>query len=326
MLKAIRNPALYHGHGKTKNFFEGWYFKIVTADGQRRYAVIPGIFLHPDPTESHCFVQVLDGVSGGSEYFRYPIEQFHAAMETFEVTVGESFFSADHIRLNFKNDTLTMQGELHFSGLTPWINTLLSPGVMGWYSYIPFMECYHGIVSLDHSIAGTLTINGEAVDFTGGRGYIEKDWGKSFPRGYIWMQTNHFEQPGTCLTASVAMIPWLGTEFRGFLVGLWHGGQLYRFTTYTGAKTRHVQLSDTHVQWYLSGKIAGQRYQLELNAARAKGGLLHAPYRTAMIQRIVESLTASVEVCLRRDNEVIFSGTGRYAGLEVAGELDKVLG
>ena len=35
------------------------------------------------------------------------------------------------------------------------------------------------------------------------RGYIEKDWGKAFPHSWLWLQTNHFTQPGTSLSASV---------------------------------------------------------------------------------------------------------------------------
>ena len=23
---------------------------------------------------------------------------------------------------------------------------------MGWYAWVPFMECYHGVLSLDHTI------------------------------------------------------------------------------------------------------------------------------------------------------------------------------
>lgn len=81
-------------------------------------------------------------------------------------------------------------------------------------------------------------VNDQQIDFSGGCGYIEKDWGAAFPEGYVWMQTNHFERSNACLTASIAMIPWLGSAFRGFLVGLWLDGELIRFTTYTGAKNR----------------------------------------------------------------------------------------
>ena len=53
---------------------------------------------------------------------------------------------------------------------------------MGWYAWMPFMECYHGLVSLDHGIEGVLSAESDTVDMTGGRGYTEKDWGAAFRR------------------------------------------------------------------------------------------------------------------------------------------------
>ena len=32
--------------------------------------------------------------------------------------------------------------------------TIFSPGIMGWYSFVPFMECKHGIVSINHDLTG----------------------------------------------------------------------------------------------------------------------------------------------------------------------------
>lgn len=45
---------------------------------------------------------------------------------------------------------------------------------MGPFAFVPFMECYHGIVSMDHIIQGELEIDGATVDFSNGRGYMEK--------------------------------------------------------------------------------------------------------------------------------------------------------
>lgn len=225
-----------------------------------------------------------------------------------------------------------MQGHLAFDQTVAWPVGLTSPGIMGPYAFAPFMECYHGVVSLDHEIQGRLIVDGSRVDFDHGRGYSEKDWGKSFPRAWIWLQTNHFEQPGVCLTGSVATIPWLGSAFRGFIVGLWHGGVLYRFATYNGASISRLQLTDTHVIWHLVGRPLGLRggpYRLEIKAVRSEGGLLHVPYDSGMVQRVAESLTAQVQVRLLapRDDgeEVIFAGTGRHAGLEINGELGEIL-
>ena len=158
-------------------------------------------------------------------------------------------------------------------------------------------------------------MDGELVDFTGGRGYIEKDWGQSFPEAYIWFQTNHFDSPATCLTASVAIIPSFGTTFPGFIVGLWLGGRLYRFATYTGTKLEKLTVSDAEVFWVLSDGT----YRLEMRAQRAAGGLLKGPGKLDMGKRVDETLQASVDVRLtnKRSGAVIFESTGHHAGLEV---------
>jgi len=123
---------------------------------------------------------------------------------------------------------------------------------MGPYTFAPFMECNHGIVSMDHGISGSLVINGEEIDFTGGRGYIEKDWGHSFPSAYIWMQSNHFAANGISFKASVARIPWLTGNFTGFISGLMIDGRLYPFHRVRRIKDRQPSGNPTesgnHIQ------------------------------------------------------------------------------
>jgi hypothetical protein len=320
-LRSILNPDAYHGHGKKPPFFEGWYFKLVDASEQARYAVIPGVFLSEDPDEHHAFVQVLDGRTGQVTYHRYRPEEFWAAEGTFDLRIGPNRFTSQHLALDIRSPELTISGELQFRSPTPWPVTLSSPGIMGWYAWVPRMECYHGVVSLDHEIDGEMSVNGETVDFGGGRGYIEKDWGKSFPSAWIWFQTNHFEQPGTSVTGSIAIIPWVRRSFPGFIVGLWHGGALYRFATYTGARIERLDIDDDQVNWVLRDR----RYRLEMRAIPSAGGLLHAPTPVNMGRRIAETLSAEVEFTLYKlDGDApqpLFRGTGRHAGLEAVGDL-----
>jgi hypothetical protein len=183
------------------------------------------------------------------------------------------------------------------------------------------MECYHGIVSLDHEIQGELVINGRQVGFSGGRGYTEKDWGKSFPAAWVWLQTNHFDEPGTSLTASVAIIPWLRRSFPGFIIGFWYRGVLYRLATYTGAWIEKLDISDKVICWIVRDK----GYRLEIEAVRSEGGLLQAPTTVDMGRRIVETLGAEVSVALyevgKSGEHLLFRGCGRHAGLEAAGDL-----
>ena len=323
-LHSTLHPASYHGHGKRPPFFEGWYYKLVDATEQARYAVIPGIFMSEDPAKHHAFVQVLDGQTGQVNYHRYRPEEFWAADRGFDLRIGPNRFTAEHLSLDIHSPELTVSGELRFSDLTPWPVKLTSPGIMGWYAWVPFMECYHGVVSLDHGIQGSLSVNDQDIDLAGGRVNIEKDWCKSFPSAWIWFQTNHFEEPGTSLTASVAIIPWVRQSFPGFIVGLWHDDALYRFATYTGARIEQLDITDEQVVWVLRDR----RFRLEMRAIRSAGGLLHAPTPVHMGWRIAETLSAEVEVALYKlgssASQVLFRGTGRHVGLEAVGDLSRL--
>lgn len=318
-IRTTMHPAMYHGHNRRPPFFEGWYYKLISAGGTERYAIIPGIILGSD---GHAFVQVLNGATGQSAYHRYPIEDFWASTKEFNITIGPNRFRRDQIHLDIDRTDGQVSGELRFHNLTRWPVTLLSPGIMGWYAWVPAMECYHGVVSLNHTISGSLHLDGKLVDFDQGLGYIEKDWGQSFPSAWVWFQTNHFSGENTCITASVAIIPWIGQAFPGFIIGFWHNNLLYRFATYTGAKTEELAVTDQSVDW----TVGDGTHRLQMKAARAQGGLILGPTRVEMGKRVHETLNATVDVRLStQDGQVLFSGQGRHAGLEVHGDLEKLL-
>lgn len=330
-LRGIRRPEAYHGDGVRHGFFEGWYNKLVSADRSQRWAVIPGIFrglntgdAKKDSARDEAFVQVLDGLTGRSWYHRFPVEEFTASDRRFEVQVGGNTFSSEGITL----DLPQLKGRIDYATpMVPWPVTAREPGIMGWYGLVPFMECFHGIVSFGHELRGTLEVEGAATSFDEGLGYIEKDWGKAFPAGYVWMASNHIDTTtgdGTdaSLIASVAIIPWLRGSFRGSIIGFRHDGRLHKWTTYNRSTERSLTIDDSHVRWSVSGPDG----VLDLAAERVRGGLLHAPLRTAMHQRVEETLDARIE--LRHTDpsgNVLIEGVGHCAGLEVFGDTERLL-
>jgi tocopherol cyclase len=318
-LQTTLNPGTYHGSKKKPPFFEGWYYKLVSADESHKVAIIPGMILG---REAHAFVQVLDGVEGTSAYHVFPAEDFQAAIPRFDLRIGKNRFDGNGLRLEIDRPEGQLNGEIQLGALHPWPVTWLSPGIMGWYAWVPRMECYHGVLSFDHSLQGSLNLNGKSMDFTGGHGYIEKDWGQAFPAAWIWFQSNHFQGAYACITASVATIPWVGNAFRGFIVGFWWEGTLYRFATYSGAKIEALQVFDDHVEWVLRNR----RQRLRLTARRVEGGLLRGPTRLDMGRRVLETLNASVQVRLETlQGKLLFDGAGAHAGLEVMGDLPRLL-
>jgi hypothetical protein len=326
-LEGVRHPEAFHGNGKASPFFEGWYVKLVSEDLSQRWAVIPGIFKGIDKADSNerqshdeAFIQVLDGSTGRSWFHSFDISEFKASTGKFEVQIGNNFFSEKEVRLDLPQLKGTIKITTPF---IPWPVTLRSPGIMGWYGLVPFMECFHGIVSFGHQLEGSLSVEGKEQSFTKGKGYIETDWGKGFPSGYIWMQTNHFDfNNETSLIASCAIIPWIGKSFRGFIMGMMHEGKLYSWTTYNGSKELELRVDDNHVFW----KVTGPDGTLELKAERTRGGLLHAPLHKNMHRRVEETMDSTVEIKLLDKNNVeIVKGTGTAAALEIFGELEKLL-
>jgi len=320
-LRTTMHPEAFHGEHERSGFFEGWYVKLVSADRVQRWALIPGVFLGLEGGDE-AFVQVLNGATGESVYVSFDRADFSASTDGFDVRVGKNRFSSTGVDLDLPEADL--RGQVSFNQpLHPWPVTVRSPGIMGWYGWVPFMECYHGVVSFDHGLTGSLSHAGRELSFDGGRGYLEKDWGRAFPSGYVWMQTNHFSRPRVSLTASVALIPWLRGEFRGFIVGLWVDGVLHRFATHNGASTTALSIDDEHVRWHLRSRSGAA---LQITAQRRRGGLLHAPIRTQMHRRVEETLDASVAVrLLAADGSILLDDTGECAGLEVHGDLDRLL-
>ena len=316
------HPDRYHGFSKKPPYFEGWYYKLVSADEKIRMAIIPGVYLAPDQDNHHCFVQVFDSNAEAVRYHRYPYAAFQASRDAFEVQVGPNVFTRNAIKLAIDDEMGQFSGSLGFTGLNPWPVRTFSPGAMGWFAWVPMMECYHGVVSMNHRIEGCLVLDGQELDFSGGRGYIEKDWGKQFPSAWIWGQSNHFETPGVSLMVSVAVIPWLGRSFAGFIIGLLHEGRIYRFATYNRSQIERLSIYDAEV----SLVVINPKHRLRIRASRVEGGLLQAPTMVEMDRRIIETLNAQLEVSFENHKgEVIFSGTGRHAGLETVGDLDRLI-
>lgn len=316
-INSLFHPDRFQGIGKTRRYFEGWYFKMVSKDENTALAIIPGVAMDEKGVQ-HAFIQILDGNKLAAQYHTFHIDAFKYRTDRFDVTIGDNHFTNDRIEVNLPLIT----GKLEFKNLIKWPGNLFSPGIMGPFTFIPFMECNHGILSMDHSIAGSLKIKDEDVDFNGGRGYSEKDWGHSFPSAYFWMQSNHFSDPEISFKASVARIPWLGTSFTGFISGLWYKGRLYQFTTYNSTQITKSFADKDKVELM----FRNFKHNLHITAHRNHETELASPVAGYMEGRISESMAAKIDVkLLRKNGTVIFEDTGRSAALEVAGEIDKIV-
>jgi hypothetical protein len=316
-MSRLSNPPVFQGSLKKRSYFEGWYIKCLSDDLSTSIAFIPGVSLGKD---SHAFIQV--NTSGHrTEYLTFPLDDFHFETDHFAVAVGDNFFSDRGIHLNYEKDGLSMHGDLVFEDLHPFPDHFMSPGIMGPFTYVPFMECYHGVVSMRHRVRGVLTINGVEYGFENGIGYIEKDWGRSFPSSWIWMQANPFQDSDASFMLSIAKIPYLGMHFTGVIGFLNIEDKVYRFATYLKDKIRLLKQHD----WGVNIVIENDWHTLRLHAELGEGGGLLAPVKGDMSRQMKESLNSTLHVELRDHHDrLIFNDTSHIGGLEISGEIGKL--
>jgi len=312
----IYKPEVFQGSLKNKKYFEGWYFKHVSSDLKHVWSFIPGISINEkDP---HSFIQVINGITGKSDYITYPVDSFKWDKQKVFVKIGNSVFTDKFIDLKIKTDNLTIDGHIDFINSVNYPKTLFSPGIMGWYSFVPFMECKHGIISVNHSLKGSINAGGTVINFTEGKGYIEKDWGTSFPEAWIWIQSNNFSNHDTSFTFSVAKIPWVEKFFIGFISFLYYKGGFILFSTYNKSALTDIVHDDNSVSMTLRNK----KYVLKVSAAKKTFGELKAPASGNMSRRIKESVDSEVTLSLYDlNNNLLYSDEGKRAGLEV---IDKI--
>jgi len=184
---------------------------------------------------------------------------------------------------------------------------------MGPFSYLPFMECNHAILNTKNRIYGFIKLNNRNISFKKGSGYIEKDWGISFPKNYIWMQGNNFKNSNTSFMLSIANIPFKTFQFTGLICTLIIDNQEYRFTTYNFAKV----IKFSHLNNNLNIIIKKRNYLLIINAVSDEGHQLIAPINGKMTKNIVESINSKIKITLKKDNQIIYSDQSSNCGLEI---------
>ena len=262
--------------------FRGYYFRHQNA--QSTVALIPGA------TDEGAFIQVI--TDGGSRRFDFPEAEFGQT-----VRIGENTFGKDGVHISLPG----IVGDIRYSGLTP-----IKYDIMGPFRFFP-MECRHEIVSMRHSLSGSIEADGKRYCFDGGIGYWEGDSGRSFPKEYLWIQANDFAD-GSSFVLSVARIPFCGLHFQGVICVLMAGGAEYRLATYLGAKASVGEKSFTIRQHDLL--LQGELISV------GEGCSLAAPEKGRMQGMIKEDNRAEVHIRLCRGESVICDLTSHIAGYE----------
>lgn len=311
----IKNPELFQGERDlktSKNYFEGWYFK--NTNNGNGISFIPGI--NVNGREKKAFIQVI--TNNNSYFIDYNIDDFRFSYNPFYIKIGNNFFSKDNIHIDIKDNkqNLIIFGDIKYSNSKNISTNFLNSNIMGPFSYIPFMECNHAILNMKATTKGFICINSDKTELNKGIGYIEKDWGCSFPKNYIWCQGNNFKNENASFMISIADIPFKAFHFKGFICDLIVNNNEFKFATYNNSKLIKYNVDGN----LLNISLKKGKYLLNINSKCSTGLKLSAPVKGKMEKDIFESISESINVTLKKDNTFIFSDISTNCGLEIVKE------
>lgn len=306
----IYYPEIFHHTRKGEGYFEGWYFKLEDEKGENVFAIIPGISYSKGNT--HSFIQFFDNSRKRMEYCKFPESDFRADFNKFDLTIGDNRFNLNEISLSMNINGMQISAEIKIRTVTPIKKSFINPGAMGPFSYFRFMECNHHILSMNSKISGFIEIDGEKTNLDNGNCYIEKDYGRSFPSKYIWLQSNRFIDMEASVICSIAEIPFGKIKFTGLLCFLNINGKEHVFSTYnfSSFKIEKISSAETNVTIRSFGK------KLQIYAKKNIGINLKSPSNGEMKSHINESLSGEMEIIFENRGKTI-KLTGQNCGIEI---------
>ena len=291
--------GFFRSTDRTGPYFEGWYFKHQNPQGQT-LALIPAFHIGKEGRRT-ASLQVIS--KDQAWWLEYPASQLHISRQPFQVQIGQSSFGRQGIDLHIQQDNLSLYGSLRYGPFTT-----LRSDIMGPFRFLAGMQCTHGVISMGHSLSGTLELNGERLDFSDGIGYIETDRGRSFPSKYLWTQCVWDGPERGSLMLAIATIPLPVGGFTGCICSVLYHGREYRLATYRGVKIE---------AWSSTGAVIRQgRYRLEVELLNERRQPLQAPVEGRMERTIHESLCAEVRYRFWHRDNLLLQHTDPNASFE----------
>ena len=297
---------------KKRNCFEGWYYREQSKD--LTIAFIPA--LHYDE-EGHMTgsLQVVLPEKSWSISYDHPVNM--NLKDSLFVVLGKNVFTEACIHLDIDEPGLYIKGDIYFDRDYGTKFHVMGPLRLPLISLAAsrLLPCGHHIWAMEQVLSGELEIRafgcgsvmagGRTVDFKGGKGYLECDYGKTFPTSYFWSHCNWFEEKSLRITCA-------GVELSGERLGCFacidQNGYRLKLATYRGAKIETFSPEGFRIR---QGKYLLEGWKME-----GKPVPLRAPLGNAMSEATDQYLECTVRYRLTRSDDVLFDEISQMAAYE----------
>ena len=202
MLKKYR-PSSLRGNFERNNYFEGWFQKVYSKQHNASFILIYG-YATRNSNDQFGFLQVLIP-NQTPEIVYFSKNEVSCDIEHHIFRLGNNILTTELIQINMQD--LRIDLTLMNKPSRTFKNS------MGYTYYIPNLPCYHSVLNTIQKVKGEIQHKGVNYTLENEVGYLEKNWGTSFPEKYFWIHAVDPNNPGVSLLFSRAEILWLGRTF-----------------------------------------------------------------------------------------------------------------
>jgi len=268
------------GNGKVKSgdWFEWWYYKVVIPETDEAFLFTYGIVNPWDVDHSrpgtNAFVSVASYADNQLIEGKFPVTEFKARHNETFVEMGP----------NLATDRV-LQGELqNQDGATARWNLKVERAwnfnAMGWAMFIKSISnIFWYPAQASARMTGWIDWGARHIEVRDAPAYQDRNWGKSFPRWWVWLVSNHFKDaPDTALAAGGGQPRVFDRWERvsGLCIGFKHKGKEHTFRIGTGDPMRfEIHFGKWNVRaWNKRG------YKIEISAFAPKEKFIDLPFTT----------------------------------------------
>jgi tocopherol cyclase len=239
----LPHQGYHYNSSINTRFFEGWYYRISIPELQQSFAFMYAI---DDPQGntpvSGGSVQIL-GIDDAHLWRTLPnSSDFYAAYDRFYLEHWgkqnrdlEGYSASDRHNRGKIYDPLSQTfctWDYQIKSIHTWGR---AQPTMGIWSYFSVFEPGWQILATHALASGSITWQNQTYSFQNAPAYSEKNWGRSFPSKWFWIQANSFnaesfiDPPELAITAAGGIRQYLGQSSQVAMISLFYQGQFYRF-------------------------------------------------------------------------------------------------
>jgi tocopherol cyclase len=331
----------YHWNGIDPDFFEGWYFRVTLPQLRESFAFMYSI---EDPlgrnSHSSGAAQIL-GI--GEEYISARFADTHKFWATTDALElghwGETNLDISPqllpvaefdraVKRGYQVTATLHQGALpeldcrwcyHTVPVYGWGQTQQpQQATAGLLSFLPIFEPGWQILMAHGLATGWIDWQGEKYEFHHAPAYSEKNWGRSFPQKWFWINCNSFDDTiGLAITAGGGRRKVLWSTEEVAMIGIHYRDRFYEFVPWNSQVYWQIQ---PWGEWRM--QAINPDFKIELTGTTdLTGTMVSTPTERGLVMCCRDTLKGrlTIELSTRRGDRII-KASSINAGLEVGGD------